>query len=89
MHYLGPNATHFAKTYHLALVDLASRRQRSLQYLTSGQFFSHFLRHAKGRPQVTQIFWGSSLFLICFGMAATIEKWGWGLFFFLKFYQNF
>jgi len=37
------------------------RRQRSLQCFTFSQSRSHFFRHAKGRPQVTQIFserWG-------------------------------
>jgi hypothetical protein len=29
-------------------------RHRSLQYLTSDQFFAHFLRHSKSRPQRTQ-----------------------------------
>jgi hypothetical protein len=28
--------------------------QRSLQYLTSAQFFAHFLRHSNSRPQRTQ-----------------------------------
>jgi hypothetical protein len=37
-------------------------RQRSEQYLTSLQFFAHFLRHSKGRLQRTQIF-GSKPFL--------------------------
>ncbi len=37
-------------------------RQRSEQYLTSPQTFSHFLRHVKGRPHVAQIFAGRSDF---------------------------
>jgi hypothetical protein len=34
-------------------------RQASLQYFTSAQQRSHFLRHRKGLPQWTQIFSGS------------------------------
>ncbi len=33
-------------------------RQASLQYFTDSQSLSHFFRHEKGRPQVTQIFEG-------------------------------
>ncbi len=38
----------------------------SLQYFTSFQTFSHFLRQVKGRLQVIQIFWGKSAFFFCF-----------------------
>jgi len=38
-------------------------RQRSEQYLTSSQTFSHFLRHVKGRLQVAQVLVGKSDFL--------------------------
>ena len=41
---------------------LRDSRQRCEQYLTSSQDFSHFLRHANGRSQEMQIFWGSSDF---------------------------
>jgi hypothetical protein len=34
------------------------------QYTISSQFFSHFLRHKKGRSQTGQIFSGSSFLLI-------------------------
>ena len=40
--------------------------QRSEQYLTSSQFFSHFLRHVKGRPHVRQVLEGKSCFLTPF-----------------------
>lgn len=49
-------------------LDLLSR-QRSEQYFTSSQTFSHFLRQAKGRPQVTQVLLGRSPFLIILAMA--------------------
>lgn len=35
----------------------------SLQYFTSHQTFSHFFRHLKDRPQTTQVFSGSMVFL--------------------------
>lgn len=35
-------------------------RQRFEQYLTSAQTFAHFLRQAKGRPQVAQVLDGKS-----------------------------
>jgi hypothetical protein len=38
-------------------------RQASEQWRTSSQVDRHFLRHAKGRPQVWQIFVGRSAFL--------------------------
>jgi len=38
----------------------ALARHRSEQYFTSSQFFSHFLRHAIGRPQATQGFSGKN-----------------------------
>ena len=44
-------------------------RHLSEQYLTSSQTFSHFLRQVKGRPQVAQVFCGSSDFLIIFAMS--------------------
>jgi hypothetical protein len=40
--------------------------QRSEQYLTSSQFFSHFLRQVKGRAQVRQVLEGKSCFLTPF-----------------------
>jgi len=48
--------------FHLAC-PLDSLRQRSLQYLTSSQTRSHFLRHAKGFSQVTHILVGKFGFL--------------------------
>ena len=42
---------------------LELRRQRSLQYLTLSQFFSHFLRQAKGRLHTGQVFSGRKGFL--------------------------
>jgi hypothetical protein len=39
------------------------RRQRSLQYFTLSQTFSHFLRQLKGRLQTTQVFCGRNGFL--------------------------
>ena len=40
---------------------------RSLQYLTSSQFFSHFFRHLKGRLHTKHIFSGrASFFLFVF-----------------------
>jgi hypothetical protein len=50
-------------------------RQRSEQYFTSSQTFSHFLRHVKGLPQVAQVLVGSSDFRIIFGMG---DSWGMG-----------
>ena len=44
-------------------------RQRSEQYLTSSHTFSHFFRHAKGRPHAAQNFCGKSAFSMRFGMA--------------------
>ena len=46
-----------------ALDFLELRRQRSLQYLTLSQFFSHFLRQAKGRLHTGQVFSGRKGFL--------------------------
>ena len=46
-----------------ALDFLELRRQRSLQYLTLPQFFSHFLRQAKGRLHTGQVFSGRKGFL--------------------------
>lgn len=43
------------------------RRQRSEQNFTSLQFFPHFRRQVKGRPQAIQIFVGKSDFLTIFG----------------------
>ena len=40
--------------------------QRSEQYLTSSQFFSHFFRQVKGRPHVRQVLEGKSCFLTPF-----------------------
>lgn len=42
-------------------------RQRSEQYLTSSHTRSHFLRHANGRPQVTQSLPGNVDFVKRFG----------------------
>jgi hypothetical protein len=36
----------------------------SLQYFTSSQTFSHFLRHEKGRLQTMQVFLGKFCFFI-------------------------
>ncbi len=44
--------------FHLFLL------QRSLQYFTSSQCFSHFLRHEKGRRQTGHVFWGRCCFFI-------------------------
>jgi hypothetical protein len=38
-------------------------RHLSLQYFTSSQTFSHFLRHVKGRPQTKQSLLASADFL--------------------------
>jgi len=51
-------------------VERFSRPQRSEQYLTSFQFFSHFRRQAKGSPHVAQVFVGRSPFLIIFAISA-------------------
>jgi hypothetical protein len=37
---------------------LLELRQRSEQYFTSSQTFSHFLRQTKGRLQTGQVLWG-------------------------------
>jgi hypothetical protein len=52
-------------------LPLLSFLQRSEQYLTSFQTFSHFFRHVKGSPQVTQSLVGRSLF---FRIFATIKN---------------
>jgi hypothetical protein len=39
-----------------------NERHLSEQYFTSAQTFSHFFRQVNGRPQVAQIFEGSSDF---------------------------
>jgi hypothetical protein len=39
-------------------------RHLSLQYLTSGQFFAHFLRHSNSRPQRTQTFGAKPFFVL-------------------------
>jgi len=55
-------------------------RQRSEQYLTSSQTFSHFLRHVKGRLQVAQVLVGKSDFLrmpITKSSLIRIEMQGW------------
>jgi hypothetical protein len=41
-----------------------SERQRSEQYLTSSHTLLHFLRQVNGRPQLWQVFWGRSCFLL-------------------------
>ena len=45
-------------------------RQRSEQYFTSSQTLAHFFRHAKGRPQLAQVFSGSSAFLRIFAITS-------------------
>jgi hypothetical protein len=45
---------------HDASAFFLNFRQRSEQYFTSSQFLAHALRHVIGRPQVTQIFSGST-----------------------------
>ena len=49
-------------------------RHRSLQYLTSSQTFSHFLRHVKGRLHTLQIFTGRSAFFKIFLFIKFNEK---------------
>jgi hypothetical protein len=44
---------------------LRAARHLSEQYRTSSQTFAHFLRHAKGRPQVAQVLLGKSPFFKC------------------------
>jgi hypothetical protein len=41
-------------------------RQRDEQYSTLSQFFSHFLRHEKGKPHTGHTFVGNKLFFTCF-----------------------
>jgi len=48
-----------------------SRRHRSLQYLMSSQFLSHFFRHEKGLPQTAQSFCGKFVFLTPRGWQTT------------------
>jgi hypothetical protein len=48
-------------------------RQRSLQNFTSSHTFSHFLRHANGRPQTMQGFDGRSCFFTPL-MAAAVPR---------------
>jgi len=43
-----------------------ARRQRSEQYLTEAQSFSHFLRQAKDKPQTSHSLLGKSDFLRIF-----------------------
>ena len=50
-----------------------SVRQRSEQYFTSSQTFSHFLRQVKGRPQTTHVFCGKSPFFCIFAKTASPE----------------
>jgi hypothetical protein len=47
-------------------------RQRSEQYFTSSQTFSHFLRHTKGLAQTGQVFVGKSLFFRMGGIRASV-----------------
>jgi hypothetical protein len=47
--------------------QLLPARQRSEQYFTLSQSRAHFLRHAKGKPQATQVFCGRFAFLIILG----------------------
>ncbi len=44
------------------------RRQRSEQYLTSSQHFSHFLRQVNGKLQTEQVLVGRSDLALCLGM---------------------
>ena len=46
------------------LTEALSRRQRSEQYFTSSQTFSHFLRQTKGREQTGHSFCGKCA-LVC------------------------
>ena len=48
-------------------------RQRSEQYFTSSQTFSHFLRQVNGRPQTRQVFCGKSLFFCIFAKTNSPE----------------
>ena len=47
-------------TYSSGWVGDRRRRQRSEQYFTSSQQFSHFLRQVKDKPQTGQILVGKS-----------------------------
>ena len=59
-----PNKAHFSEPPECrAATGLRWLAHFLEQYLTSSQFFSHFLRHANGRPQVAQSFSGISGFL--------------------------
>jgi hypothetical protein len=49
--------------------------QRSLQYFTSSQTFSHFLRHVKGRLQALQILTGKFSFFITFIKSTNYIAW--------------
>jgi hypothetical protein len=59
---------------------------RSEQYLTSSQFFSHFLRQVKGRSQVRQVFSGKCCFFTPFiqekqkGSNVVWSVWTWNFF---------
>ncbi|GGX18478.1 hypothetical protein GCM10011282_25830 [Undibacterium macrobrachii] len=50
-----------------------ARRQRSEQYLTEAQSFSHFLRQVKDKPQTSHSLLGKSDFLRIF-MARFLEN---------------
>jgi len=52
-------------------IQLRVPRHLSEQYRTESHTFAHFLRHAKGLPQVAQIFWGRSDFLRIFAISGT------------------
>jgi hypothetical protein len=60
--------------HHLDLL-LDERRQRSEQYFTSSQTAFHFLRQAKGRSHIGQIFCGRSDFFIMF-QCLKVTDWG-------------
>jgi hypothetical protein len=47
-------------------VRFRAARQQSEQYFTSSQTLAHFFRHPNGRPQLAQLFCGSSAFFCIF-----------------------
>ena len=58
-------------------LPLLQRRPRHLseQYRTSLHTCAHFFRHAKGRPQVTQVFSGRSDFFTPRGIYRSSPSW--------------
>lgn len=61
--HLRPYAPYGRQSSHQSYLVL---RHLSLQYFTSDQFFSHFLRHVNGRLHTKQILVGKFSFLIFF-----------------------